>query len=191
MGCFSFYPGKNLGACGEAGAVVTSDEACVKRIRELREHGQEAKYFHVTEGYNGRLDALQAAFLRIKLRRLEKWNAQRRQVAAWYRAAFQNVPDVRMTSEEPGAVSSWHLFVVRVTHRDSLREYLQARGVATGLHYPLPLHLQKAYSAAGYKRGDLPVAERAATELLSLPMYPGLTESAIDRVASAIRGFYG
>src|SRR6184192_3325752 len=139
MAAFSFYPGKNLGACGEAGAVTSDDAARLELVRKLREHGQAQKYYHDIEGYNGRLDALQAAFLRIKLRRLEKWNEARRAIAARYQDRLSAVSEIRLVAETPASTSVYHLFVVRVPQRDRVREFLQGRGVATGLHYPLPL----------------------------------------------------
>ena len=154
-GAFSFYPGKNLGACGEAGAVTTDDEQVAQTIRMLREHGQAKKYYHDLEGYNGRLDAIQAAFLRIKLRRLEDWNDQRREAAARYRELLADVPDVVLPLEPDTSRSVYHLYVIRTADRDALAEHLKAGGVHTGLHYPLPVHLQKCYTAWGYKAGDL------------------------------------
>src|SRR5438093_3035245 len=144
MAAFSFYPGKNLGACGEAGAVTASDAGRLAFVRKLREHGQAQKYYHDIEGYNGRLDALQAAFLRIKLRHLAEWNQARRDIAARYREGLWELSDLRIVAETPGCSPVYHLFVVRVANRDPLREFLQRRGVGTGRHYPLPLHKQVA-----------------------------------------------
>jgi dTDP-4-amino-4,6-dideoxygalactose transaminase len=191
-GAFSFYPGKNLGACGEAGAVTTDDESIARTIRMLREHGQIQKYYHDLEGYNGRLDAIQAAFLRVKLRHLDAWNAQRRHAAIRYRRLL-----------EPDSVGSWlvvpcepdysraiyHLYVIRTRERDALAAHLKSKGIATGLHYPLPVHLQNCYGSWGYSRGSLPVTERAASEILSLPMSPTLTLQQQERVASEIQAF--
>lgn len=190
IGSFSFYPGKNLGALGEAGAVVTSDGQRASRIRMLREHGQKTKYYHDIEGYNGRLDAIQAAFLRIKLRRLDAWNDARRQAAAWYREALGGVEDVRLPGEEPGAESCYHLFVVRVPDRDALMAHLGAHGVSAALHYPLPLHLQRAYASGGWKEGQFPVAEESARTLLSLPMFPGLSQDDVSYIADIVRSYY-
>jgi len=190
LGAFSFYPGKNLGACGEAGAVVGRSEAHLDTVRRLREHGQSRKYVHETEGYNGRMDAIQAAFLRIKLRRLPEWNAGRRRAAELYRKALVDVPEVRLPIERPGAVHVYHLFVIRVERRDALQQHLGARGIGTGLHYPVPLHLQTAYAGLGLGVGSFPVTEAAARDILSLPMFPELTADQIGIVADAIRDFY-
>ncbi|HTH65996.1 MAG TPA: DegT/DnrJ/EryC1/StrS family aminotransferase [Gemmatimonadales bacterium] len=190
LGAFSFYPGKNLGACGEGGAVVAPSEAHRATVRRLREHGQSSKYVHETEGYNGRMDAIQAAFLRIKLRHLSEWNAARRRAAELYRKALVDVPGVRLPVERPGAVHVYHLFVIRAERRDALQQHLAARGIGTGLHYPVPLHLQAAYSGLGLGAGSFPVTEAAARDILSLPMFPELTADQIGIVADAIREFY-
>jgi dTDP-4-amino-4,6-dideoxygalactose transaminase len=188
-GCFSFYPGKNLGAFGEAGAVVTQDEEIAHRIRMLRDHGQQRKYFHDIEGYNGRLDAIQAGVLRIKLKRLKRWNQARREHAAYYTELLAGIQNVILPEEADFAEAVYHLYVILVDNRDGLQEFLQTRGVNTGLHYPLPLHLQKAYAHLGYKKGDFPVAENAAKHLLSLPIYPEITKSQIEYVAKSIKEF--
>ena len=188
-GCFSFYPGKNLGACGEGGAVVTDDEDIYQKIRMIRDHGQEKKYFHMIEGYNGRLDAIQAGVLCIKLERLAKWNQARRKNAAHYDALLSEIPGVVRVTEAPFAQSVYHLYVILVENRDELQKYLHEKGIATGLHYPLPLHLQQAYRHLGYKKGDFPVTESAAERLLSLPMYPELTTEQIEYVCSYIKEF--
>jgi dTDP-4-amino-4,6-dideoxygalactose transaminase len=190
LAAFSFYPGKNLGACGEAGAVVGSDPASLATVRRLREHGESRMYHHETEGYNGRLDAIQAAFLRIKLRRLAQWNDARRRHAARYREALADVAEVELPLEAPYAKHVYHLFVIRAERRDALRSRLAERGIATGLHYPRPLHLQNAYRHLGLGRGAFPVVERAAETILSLPMFPELTDGQVCRVAEAIRDFY-
>ena len=189
-GCFSFYPGKNLGAFGEAGAVVTQDEEMAQKIRIIRDHGQAQKYFHDIEGYNGRLDAIQAAVLRIKLKRLQGWNQSRRNNAALYTELLQDVPGITMPVEAEFAESVYHLFVVLSDDRDGLQKFLSEKNIATGLHYPLPLHLQIAYTHLGHKKGAFPVAESAAERLLSLPMYPELTEEQIDYVCSSIKEFF-
>jgi len=183
---FSFYPGKNLGACGEGGAVTTNDEQVARTIRMLREHGQAKKYYHDLEGYNGRLDAIQASFLRIKLRRLDHWNAQRRAAAAIYNELLSGVPEVVPPVEAANCRSVYHLYVVRNEARDSLAAHLNAGGISTGLHYPLPVHLQHCYREWGYAKGTLPATERAASEILSLPMFPGLTVEAQQRVVAAL-----
>lgn len=189
VGCFSFYPGKNLGAYGEGGAVVTEDEEIADKIRMLRDHGQAKKYFHDVEGYNGRLDAIQAGVLRIKLKRLSDWNQARRDHAALYDLLLADVPAVTLPFQADFAQSVYHLYVILVEDRDALQKFLGDNGVATGLHYPLPLHLQKAYEHLGYKKGDFPVTERVAGTLLSLPMYPELTRPQIEYVVELIKKF--
>lgn len=183
---FSFYPGKNLGACGEAGAVTTNDERIAKTIKMLREHGQAQKYYHDLEGYNGRLDAIQAAFLRVKLRRLDEWNAERRSAAARYTEQLSSVPDVTVPFEASHSKAVYHLYVIRSGNREALAEYLKSQGVSSGLHYPLPLHLQQCYREWGYAAGSLPVTQRTAAEILSLPMFPGLAGERQQRVIRAI-----
>src|SRR5256885_14096450 len=173
MAAFSFYPGKNLGACGEAGAVTSADEERLALVRKLREHGQAQKYYHDMEGYNGRLDALQAAFLRIKLRHLEQWNEARRAIAAAYRRRLAEAGDVRFVAETAGSRAVYHLFVVRVLERDRVREFLQGRGIATGLHYPLPLHQQGAYRHLHLSDGAVPVTEGAAGRVSKSARVPG------------------
>lgn len=186
---FSFYPGKNLGALGEGGAVTTDDEQVAKTVRMLREHGQAKKYYHDLEGYNGRLDAIQAAFLRVKLRRLEGWNRQRREAAARYGELLSGVPGVVVPFEPENSRAVYHLYVIRHADRDGLGDHLKAQGVFTGLHYPLPVHLQNCYKGWGYGPGSLPATERAANEILSLPMFPGLTAEQQQRVAAGIEAF--
>jgi dTDP-4-amino-4,6-dideoxygalactose transaminase len=190
MGAFSFYPGKNLGACGEGGAVVGGSDVQRETVRQLREHGQSRKYVHESEGYNGRMHAIQAAFLRVKLPYLADWNAGRRRAAALYRIALADVPEVRLPVEASGSTHVYHLFVVRAEERDALQAHLTARGIGTGLHYPIPLHLQKAYTPLGFAPGAFPVTEAAAAEILSLPMFPDLTAEQVEVVADAIRDFY-
>ncbi|CAG1066050.1 UDP-2-acetamido-2-deoxy-ribo-hexuluronate aminotransferase [uncultured bacterium] len=185
---FSFYPGKNLGACGEGGAVTTMDAGIDSASRMLRDHGQTRKYHHAMEGYNGRLDSIQAGILGVKLKKLEAWNDMRRQRARTYGELFEGCADV-ITPEEPsGSKAVWHLYVVRVKERDALQKRLSENGVGTGLHYPVPLHLQKACERYGYRRGELPVTERLSEEILSLPMFPGLTCGQQERVAELILG---
>src|SRR2546421_12503246 len=191
MAAFSFYAGKNLGACGEAGAVTSADAGRLAFVRKLREHGQAQKYYHDIEGYNGRLDALQAAFLRIKLRHLEHWNQARRNVAAEYREGLWELPDLRIVAETPECSSVYHLFVVRVPDRDPLREFMQSRGIGTGLPSPLPLHQQVAYRRLGLRAGEFPVAERAAQEILSLPMYPHMDLGQVEYVVDQLNDFFG
>jgi len=186
---FSFYPGKNLGACGEGGAVTTNDEKLASTIKMLREHGQARKYFHDLEGYNGRLDAIQAAFLRIKLRRLEEWNDARREAAARYGELLRDQEGVAVPFEPDYSKAVYHLYVVRSPRRDALADHLKTCGASTGLHYPLPVHLQNCYRDWGYAKGSLPVTERVASEILSLPMFPGLTAEQQQRVVSAVQAF--
>jgi len=172
---FSFYPGKNLGACGEAGAVTTSDAELAHKLHMLRDHGQSQKYYHDVEGYNGRLDAIQAGILRAKLKHLREWNEQRRQVARRYAELFASLPGhIGLPYEPPWAKAVHHLYVIRVQNRHKLQAYLAEAGIGTGIHYPIPLHLQKAYRDLGFQEGDFPVAERTAEDVFSLPMYPHL-----------------
>jgi dTDP-4-amino-4,6-dideoxygalactose transaminase len=165
---FSFYPGKNLGACGEGGAVTTNDENIAKCIRMIRDHGQAQKYYHDMEGYNGRLDAIQCGFLSVKLK-------NRKRAAMLYNELLADAAEIKTPFEPEWSNAVYHLYVIRAKNRDSLQKRLLENGVNTGLHYPVPLHLQKAYANAGYKKGDFPVAEKAAEEILSLPIFPGIT----------------
>lgn len=183
---FSFYPGKNLGACGEAGAVTTHDEGLARRIAQLRDHGQVKKYYHDIEGYNGRLDALQCAALRIKLRRLDAWNEERRQCAIRYGRLLAGT-GIELPTEKAGRKHVYHLYVVRHQARDRLRAALTEHGIGTGMHYPVPLHLQKAYESMGLGPSSFPVAEHWASHGLSLPMFPGLSDEQVDRVCAALR----
>ncbi len=184
---FSFYPGKNLGAFGEGGAVTTNDESIANIIKKIRDHGQAQKYIHDIEGYNGRLDAIQAGVLRIKLRNLPKWNEQRIEAARKYTELFSSVDSIIAPVELDGAKPVYHLYVIRVKNRDQLQKKLSEVNIGTGLHYPIPLHLQEAYTQLGYKTGDFPVTEVVAEELLSMPMFPGLSESQVERVVSSIK----
>lgn len=189
-GAFSFYPGKNLGACGEAGAVTTDDPDVARRVRMLRDHGQAQKYYHEVEGYNGRLDAIQAGILRIKLRRLETWNAQRRSAVRVYNellagASLGSVAPV----EASWSKAVYHLYVVRHGDRDGMAKHLSANGIHTGLHYPVPVHLQQCYRTWNLRQGSLPVTERVAGEILSLPMFPNLTADQQRRVTTEIGSF--
>lgn len=183
---FSFYPGKNLGACGEAGAVTTSDAGIANTIRMLRDHGQSRKYCHEIEGYNGRLDSIQAGMLRIKLQHLEHWNSMRRQNAKVYNRMLASIPEITSPGEADWAESVYHLYVVRTDNRDELMRMLGVRKIGTGIHYPIPLHLQAAYKHLGYVRGDFPVTEMLAPQILSLPMYPGLTVEQQELVVEAV-----
>ncbi len=188
-GCFSFYPGKNLGAFGEGGAVVTQDREIADGIRMLRDHGQQEKYIHRVEGYNGRLDAIQAIVLSAKLQKLADWNQARRANARRYDELLADVPGVTTVKEASYAQSVYHLYVILVDRRDELQRFLADKGIATGLHYPVPLHLQQAYAHLGYQKGDFPVAEKAAERLLSLPMFPELKEEQIKYVVRSIQDF--
>jgi len=183
---FSFYPGKNLGACGEAGAVTTSDPDLAHRVRVLRDHGQPEKYIHSVEGWNARLDALQAAALRIKLRHLGDWTRARRAAAEDYGQCLEG-SGVQIPSELSGRKHVYHLYVVRHPERNRLRQALDAEGIASGLHYPIPLHLQEAYARLGHRRGDFPRAELWASEGFSLPMFPGLSRGQIEHIAEAVK----
>lgn len=189
---FSFYPGKNLGACGEAGAITTNDEAMAARMKMIRDHGQAKKYYHDIEGYNGRLDSIQAGWLSVKLRHLAKWNESRRSLAHRYHQLFAEVKDsVILPAEAAWTKGVYHLYVVRVQDREAMQARLAEAGIATGIHYPIPLHRQKAYQHLGYKAGDFPVTERVAKEIVSLPMFPQLLQSQQDEVASAVKEFVG
>jgi dTDP-4-amino-4,6-dideoxygalactose transaminase len=179
---FSFYPGKNLGACGEAGAATTSDAALARQIRMLRDHGQASKYYHDVIGYNGRMDSIQAGFLEVKLKHLPRWTELRRAAAARYNALLQSVPGVVTPFEPSGSKGVYHLYVVRVSRRDQVLAQIAEAGIGTGIHYPVPVHLQNAYADLGYQKGDLPVTERLASEILSLPMFPHLTAEDQQRV---------
>lgn len=184
---FSFYPGKNLGACGEGGAITTNDEQLARKAAMLRDHGQAKKYYHDVEGYNGRLDSLQAGILRVKLRCLSRWNEQRRAAARLYDELLAPLAgSVASPVESSSSKSVYHLYVVRTQFRDELQKYLNTAGIGTGIHYPIPIHLQAAYASMGWKRGDFPETEAAADEILSLPMFAGLTAGQQKRVAETI-----
>jgi dTDP-4-amino-4,6-dideoxygalactose transaminase len=186
---FSFYPGKNLGACGEAGAATTHDAAIAKHMKMLRDHGQATKYYHDIEGYNGRLDAIQAGLLHVKLAYLAKWNTQRRERAAEYAKLCAAASEITLPFEPTWSRAVYHLYVVRSAVRAELMEHLKNAGIGTGIHYPIPLHLQKAYVSFNYKAGDFPVTERVAAEIVSLPMFPQLTAQQQARVAEEISRF--
>ena len=184
---FSFYPGKNLGACGEAGAVTTNDEAVAREVRMLRDHGQSRKYHHAVEGYNGRLDALQAGILHVKLRHLTRWNEGRRLSAEHYNELFGPMAgSVRVPHQPSWSKPVYHLYVIRTSYRDDLQRHLGEAGIGTGIHYPIPVHLQPAYTALGWRRGDFPVCEEAADQILSLPMFPGLRAEDRRRVVESV-----
>jgi dTDP-4-amino-4,6-dideoxygalactose transaminase len=187
---FSFYPGKNLGACGEGGAVTTSDADLAKKIRMLRDHGQNQKYFHEVEGFNGRLDAIHAGFLQIKLRHLSDWNNGRRAAASRYRDLFLEANAGDLPPFEPGwATGVYHLYVIRVQDRTGLMQHLAQANIGTGIHYPVPLHLQNAYKDLEYKQGDFPASESVAAEIVSLPMFPTLRPDQQERVVREVMNF--
>jgi len=189
--CFSFYPGKNLGAYGDAGAVVTDDHEIAGTVRKLRDHGGVQKYQHDLVGYNSRLDSIQAAVLLVKLKYLDQWNELRRQHAQMYTKLLSDVPGIVPPSVREGSTHVYHLYVIRVRRgsRDALRQFLDKRQIATGIHYPTPLHLVPAFSYLGHKAGDCPIAERAANEILSLPIYPELKSGQIEYVVEQIRHY--
>jgi dTDP-4-amino-4,6-dideoxygalactose transaminase len=188
--CFSFYPTKNLGACGDAGMVTSSDEAFVARVRQIANHGAGVhRYDNVVLGTNSRLDTLQAAVLRVKLRHLEQWNAERAERAAVYARALAGVDGVVVPAERDGARSAWHLYTIRVAGRDALAAHLRTRGIGTAIHYPRPIHLQPALASAGGRPGELPVSERLSREVLCLPLYAELAPADVERVASEVRAF--
>ena len=185
LGCFSFYPGKNLGAAGEGGAVVTNDHAIADRLRALRDHAQSERYHHEELGFNYRMDAIQGAVLDVKLAYLDAWNAARRSHAATYGKLLDGLP-LQLPAQGADRRHVWHLYVVLHPERDRLKVELDAAGVSTGLHYPIPVHLQRAYYHLGHRAGDFPVAEQVAAECLSLPMYPELTRDQVESVAAAL-----
>jgi len=189
VSCFSFYPAKNLGACGEGGALVTNDAKLAARAKSLREHGSTVRYHHDEVGYNYRLEGIQGAVLGVKLKHLEKWTRERQRVAARYAELLKDTP-LQLPTVTAGNESAWHLYTVRSPRRDELKKHLDANGIGNAVHYPMPLHLQKVYANLGYKPGDFPVAEKASREVLSLPMFPELTEAQIQRVAAVVQEFF-
>lgn len=188
VGCFSFYPGKNLGAYGDGGMVLTNNEKVAQKIRMLRNYGSQTKYYHDFKGFNSRLDTIQAAILMVKLRRLEQWNEARRKHALKYNELLKE-SDVTTPIERGYARHVYHLYVIRVKDRDKLLEHLKGRGIFTGIHYPIPVHLLDAYRDLGYKEGEFPVTEKCSKEILSLPMFPELTEEQIEYVSKNILCF--
>ena len=186
---FSFYPGKNLGACGEAGAATTNDPAVAAKIRMLRDHGQSKKYFHDLEGYNGRLDAIQAGILHAKLPRVAEWNKQRQELGIVYNRLLAVDQTIGIPYEPSWSRAVYHLYVIRTNDRDGLMSHLKSIGIGVGIHYPVPLHLQKAYLPLNYSAGDFPVAESVAAEIVSLPMFPQLTPQQQRRVAAEVISF--
>lgn len=188
--CFSFYPGKNLGAYGDAGMVVSNDKDFAARVRQIANHGGGTnKYDNVVLGTNSRLDTLQAAILRVKLRQLDTWNRERRDRARAYDAALTGIPGLVLPKERAGAVSAWHLYTIRTQDRDGLAARLKEKGISTAVHYPRPIHLQPAMAPAGGRPGDLPVSEQLSREVLSLPLYPELPHEALQGIASEVRSF--
>jgi dTDP-4-amino-4,6-dideoxygalactose transaminase len=184
---FSFYPGKNLGACGEGGAITTNDEAIARKCKMIRDHGQAKKYYHDIEGYNGRLDALQAGILRVKLQHLTAWNERRRDHARKYNELFAKADANVVKPFEPSwSRAVYHLYVVQVENRDAMQKALAQENIDTGIHYPVALHLQRAYSDLGYRAGDFPVSEKVAEHILSLPMFSGLSDGNLMRVVDAV-----
>jgi dTDP-4-amino-4,6-dideoxygalactose transaminase len=191
IGTFSFFPSKNLGGYGDGGMMVTQDETIFNRLMRLRVHGGMKTYFHEEVGFNSRLDALQAVVLKAKLPYLAGWSAKRRENAAFYDAAFADVPEITTPFIDPANESIFNQYTIRVTKRDDLKAHLASKGVGHSVYYPLPLHLQPCFAYLGYREGSCPVAERAAHEVLSLPIYPELTRAQLDEVVAAVRGFYG
>jgi dTDP-4-amino-4,6-dideoxygalactose transaminase len=191
IGTFSFFPSKNLGGYGDGGMMVTQDERLYHRLMLLRTHGSVKTYLHEEVGYNSRLDALQAAVLRAKLPFLAQWSAKRRENAAYYNAAFAGVPEIGTPFVDPANESIFNQYTIRVPRRDKLREHLSAKGIGHSVYYPLPLHLQPCFAYLGYKAGACPESEKAAGEVLSLPVYPELTRAQLDEVIAAVRGFFG
>ena len=188
--CFSFYPGKNLGAYGEAGAVITDDDTLARKLRQLRDHGQSHKYNHEFWGHNYRMDGIQGAVLGVKMKYLARWTERRREVAKSYRTGLSGITDIVLPFESANAYHVYHLFVIRTRKRAELQKYLAEKGVSTGLHYPLSLHMQPAYSHLGYKKGSFPESEKAAEECLSLPIYPEITDEQITYVIKTVKDFF-
>jgi len=190
VGCFSFYPGKNLGAYGDGGMLVTNDYNIADQARMLRNYGQKQKYVHQIVGFNRRLDTMQAAILRIKLKHLDSWNSARRNHARKY-SEYLPAENIILPIEEKNANHVFHLYVIRSEERNDLQSYLKSKGINTGIHYPVPIHLQQAYDYLGYSKGDFPLSEKIAEQILSLPMFPELTEDQINYVINTIRKFFG
>ncbi len=190
VGCFSFYPTKNLSAAGDAGMVVSNDRELVERIRLVGNHGERGKYEHALEGVSSRLDNLQAAILRVKLRHLEGWNERRRHLAKIYAQELDGLSGLRLPREAPDCRAVYNQFTIRTARRDALRSQLEEKGIATAIHYPLPLHLQPAYAHLGSKEGSFPIAEKAAREVLCLPIYPELDDDDARRVAEEVQNFF-
>lgn len=186
----SFYPGKNLGALGDAGAVTTNDDMLAQKVKVLRNYGSQLKYKNEVIGYNMRLDEMQAAFLKVKLKYLMQWTAQRQQIAAWYNDALKGAGDLILPFVKEGATHVYHLYVIRTKQRDALQQYLTNAGIGTLIHYPIPPHLQEAYQQLGYTTGDFPLAEEIAGTTLSIPIWPGMSRVMVNSVANSIKSFY-
>lgn len=187
IGCFSFYPTKNLGGCGDGGMAITNDKKIYERLLMLRDCGRASRYEHNTIGYNSRLDTIQAAILRIKLRYLDRWNALRRDKAHLYTEGLKDIEGIIVPYEADYAYHVYHIYAIRVKDRDKLVKRLTGKGIGVLIHYPMPLHLQKAYKDLGYKKGDFPVAEKVTQEIISLPMYPHLKETQIKYIARTLK----
>jgi dTDP-4-amino-4,6-dideoxygalactose transaminase len=186
----SFYPGKNLGALGDAGAITTNDEHLYIKAKTIRNYGSQKKYYNEVKGINSRLDELQAAFLSVKLKYLDEWNKERNKIAQWYFEALKDVSEIILPYIHPDCTSNFHLFVIRTKKRDELQDYLNKKNIGTLIHYPIPPHLQDAYKELGYKKGNFPIAEEIANTCLSLPMYPGLSESDVEYISTTIKNFF-
>jgi dTDP-4-amino-4,6-dideoxygalactose transaminase len=186
----SFYPGKNLGALGDAGAVTTNDAELARKITVLRNYGSEKKYYNEVIGYNMRLDECQAGFLTIKLKYLDEWTRQRQQIAAWYNESLASVSQIVLPAVHPGSTHVYHLFIIRSKERDALQNHLSGSGIGTLIHYPIPPHLQQAYAHLNLKKGDFPIAEEIASTCLSLPVWPGMSREQVTSVAESIQSFY-
>lgn len=186
----SFYPGKNLGALGDAGAITTDDEALAQRVRVLRNYGSEKKYYNYEIGFNMRLDECQAGFLSVKLKYLDEWTKQRQQIAQWYTETLRGIGDLILPTVAKGASHVYHIYLIRTMRRDELQKRLADKGIGTLIHYPIPPHLQKAYQHLGYKKGDFPIAEEIADTCLSLPLWPGMTENEVLFVSEKIKSFF-
>lgn len=186
----SFYPGKNLGALGDAGAVTTNDEVLAEKAKVLRNYGSQKKYYNEEIGFNMRLDECQAAFLLVKLKRIKQWTAMRQQVAAWYDEYLQDCTAVVTPSKDSAATHVYHLYVIRTTQRDALQKHLTEQGIGTLIHYPIPPHLQRPYEFLNHKKGDFPIAEEIANTCLSLPLWPGLSKNQIELITGVIKDFY-
>lgn len=186
----SFYPGKNLGALGDAGAVTTDDDEIIQRVHRLRNYGSDKKYYNDEIGFNMRLDEAQAGFLSVKLKYLDQWTRQRQQIAGWYHEALRNVGDIILPQTAAGATHVYHIYLIRTKRRDELQKHLSDNGIGTLIHYPVPPHLQKAYQHLGFKKGDFPIAEEIANTCLSLPLWPGMTEIQTNYIVDKIKQFF-